>query len=296
MRARAAAESSPRWTRDVARLARAASLVVSPRRAFGAGAAAAAASCNSAPQLPALKQASSSSGGSRVSPGARKSSIRGARQNSFHPRASSPSHAGCTASRRPARSAVRRAPRMRGGADCSVRTRCRQVDWRSIASRAERPRRMPASAAALTCWRRVPVGLECACCVLTSGRASGAVATGGSGTAAAAGRRPRPRPRRPRPAPPRTVEARARIAAAAKRVSLSSTGSSSVGGGSGAVALGSRCMGAPATSPGAGRSSYSSCTAAAAGKGACPGSWGEAGLSTSGAADNGAGSGRKRSE
>ena len=174
VRARAAAESSPRWTRDVARLARAASLVVSPRRAFGAGAAAAAASCNSAPQLPALKQAqrrSSSSGGSRVSPGARKNSIRGARQNSFHPRASSPSHAGCLASRRPARSAVRRAPRMRGGADCSVRTRCRQVDWRSIASRAARPRRMPASAAALTCWRRVPVGLECACCVASLPRA-----------------------------------------------------------------------------------------------------------------------------
>ena len=166
--------------------------------------------------------------------------MRGARQTSFQPRTASSSHAGCTASRRPARRAVRSAPRMRGGADCSVRTRCRQADCKSIASSAARPSCMPASAAALARWRRVLAGLNSACCGVTSGRVSGAAAAGGAGTAVAVWR-PRPRPRRPRPPPPRAVEARTRVAAAARRVSSSPTGSSSVGASSGASASRSRC-------------------------------------------------------
>ena len=125
VRACPAADSSPMWTRAAARRARCAS-EGSVRGGPGTVAAAAADWRRRSDQCPARNSShrlSNSADGMRDSPGKRNRSMRGARQKSFQPRAASSGATGWTASRRPVRSAVRNAPRMRAGADCSVRTR-----------------------------------------------------------------------------------------------------------------------------------------------------------------------------
>ena len=125
VRACPAADSSPKRTRAAARRARCAS-EGSPRRGLGGTAAAEADWRNRSGQCPARNNShrrSSSVDGMRDSPGDRNRNMRGARQKSFQPRSASSGATGWTASRSPVRMAVRSAPRMRAGADCSVKTR-----------------------------------------------------------------------------------------------------------------------------------------------------------------------------
>ena len=156
-----------------------------------------------------------------ASPAARKTSMRGARQNSFQPRSSSCGDSRSVISCKPARSAVRNALRRQVGTPCKVRIRWRNATSRVIASR-EASRIciicMPAAAAAVRLSRgvlRAGTSEGGTSLAEAAGRTEGTPGSSGAVEAAAtAPRRPLPRPsRRPRPV--------ARIAAAAARAEAS---------------------------------------------------------------------------
>jgi len=174
-----------------------------------------AACCSSSDHAPLAKSSqrrSSSAGGTRASPAARKRSMRGARQNSFQPRSSSCGDTRSAMSCKPARSAVRNAPRSRVGTPCKVRLRWRKATSRVIASREASSICMPAAAAAVRLSAAV---LRAGTSEEGTSLAEAAGTPGCSWAVEATG------PWRPRPRPPRRPRPVVRIAAAAVRAETS---------------------------------------------------------------------------
>ena len=162
VRARLAADSSPKCASAEARSARACSgsRWASPLLLPDGAADAPAASASSCAQRPWRKDSarrSSSAGCTRDSPGARYRSMCGASRNSFQPRSISVGEP-CVASSRPVHSVMRKAPRTRAGTPCRVRALAWMVSRRSSSSNCCKPARRPTSAWATRGGASLPKG------------------------------------------------------------------------------------------------------------------------------------------